>query len=331
MATVAEMKAVPLAESYKAAHESAIVVDRSKLGVLKFTGESRLDLLHRMSTQALEGLQSGEGRATILTTDIGRMIDRLLIYTTSDAVYAVTGEENADAVARYLMRFVFFNDDFHIEDLSDETVIFGVYGARAAELLRPLFGDDVDVPLHHWRQLELNGMVVYLHRTDPIAGGGYLVMTAADDREAVWTQLTEAGLTPADRTAYDYLRVESVVPAFGHEITEDYIPLEANLWDDVSFNKGCYIGQEIIARMESRGRLAKQLVPLHPEAPVEEGATIEANGRRAGVVTSAGAGPAGPRALGYVKTKPLAASADAEEVVFTAGGVRLRPATENGQ
>ena len=327
MATAADAKDGDLVQSYKDAHEGAIVVDRSALGVLKFTGESRLDLLHRMSTQALNDLQSGEGQATILTTDIGRMIDRLLVYTTSDAVYAVTGEENADAIARYLMRFVFFNDDFHVEDLSDETVIFGVYGARAAEMLRPLFGEHVDVPLHHWRQLELDGTPVYLHRTDPVAGDGYLVMGDASDRDALWEQLTAAGITPADRDTFKYLRIESALPGFGHEIAGDYIPLEANLWDDVSFTKGCYIGQEIIARMESRGRLAKQLVRLQPEAPVAEGATIRADGRRAGTVTSAASGPAGPRALGYVKTKSLAEAAEGE-VVFTAGDVRLHPAAE---
>ena len=126
-------KSVSLAEAYNSLHESAIVVDRSELGVLKFTGETRLDLINRMSTQAVAQLQSGEGAATVLTSDIGRMIDRLLLYTSSDNVYALTGENNAENVARYLMRFVFFQDDFHIDDLSEETAILAVYGPQAAE------------------------------------------------------------------------------------------------------------------------------------------------------------------------------------------------------
>ena len=311
---------VSLERAYEAAQSGAIVVDRSDLGVLKFTGETRLDLIHRMSTQAVEELGSGEGTATILTTDIGRMIDRLLLYASSDAVYALTGEENAVAVARYLLRFVFFNDDFHLEDLSADTAVFGVYGASAGELLRPLFGDTVEIPLHHWRQLELEGLTAYLHRTDPVAGGGYFVMGSASDGEAIWQTLVDAGIVPAGPEAFEYLRIESGLPRFGREITEDYIPLEAGLWADVSFNKGCYTGQEVIARMESRGRLAKQLVRLQPQTPIAAGAEIEADGRASGTVTSAATGPAGPVALGYVKTRALSGDA-----AFSTGGISLHP------
>lgn len=311
---------VSLAKAYEEAHDGAIYVDRSALGVLKFAGETRLDLLHRMSTQAVEQLQSGEGAATILTTDIGRMVDRLLLYVTSDTVYAVTGENNAGNVARYLLGYVFFNDDFNIEDLTDETTIFGVYGAQAQSKLRPLFGDAVDLPLHHWRQLELEGVPVYLHKTDPVTGDGYFVMCDTEDRRAAEEQLRGANILPAGEEAFEYMRIESGLPRFGSEITDEYIPLEAGLWDDVSFTKGCYIGQEIIARMESRGRLAKQLAQLHPAAPVTAGMDIEADGRSAGTVTSAAGGPQGPVALGYVKTRALSDSA-----TLTAEGVSLQP------
>ena len=311
-----------LTEAYRAAHEGAIVVDRSDLGVLKFTGETRLDLLQRMSTGDVESLARGEGAATILTTEIGRMIDRLLLYASSDAVYALTGENNADNVARYLMRFVFFQDDFHVEDLSAETAIFGVYGADAAERLRRLFGDAVDLSLHHWRELSLAGTTVYLHRTDGVAGVGYFVMCdVGDDAEAIRQQLVGAELTPAGQDAFDYLRIESGLPRFGREITGDYIPLEAGLWRDVSFSKGCYIGQEIIARMESRGRLAKQLVRFEASAPVAPGAEVQAGGRAVGTITSAGDGPAGPLALGYVKSRALG---ELEETQLSVDEVGLR-------
>lgn len=300
-----------LAEAYEAAHESAVVVDRSALGTLKFTGETRLDLIQRMSTADVKDLGSGEGTATILTTDIGRMVDRLLLYTSSDAVYALTGENNADNVARYLMRFVFFQDDFHIEDLSDQTAILGVYGAEAEARLRDLFGDEAALELHHWRELALGETTVYVHRTDAVAGDGYFVMCDAEDKDAVWTRLLDAGMTPASDAAFEYLRIESGLPRYGREITDDYIPLEAGLWSDVSFGKGCYIGQEIIARMESRGRLAKQLVQLRAEAPVGAGEDVQANGRAAGTITSAADGPAGPLALAYVKTRALGADGEA--------------------
>ncbi len=291
--------------TYEAAHNSAVIVDRSQLGMLKITGETRLDLIHRMSTQAVNELTSGEGTATILTTDIGRIIDRLILYVSSDNVYALTSENNADSIARYLMRFVFFQDDFHLEDLSEDTAIFGVYGPKSKEKLAKAGFPEVDLPFHHWRQAKVNGVFAYIHRTDPIAGDGYFVMSQTADKDVLYQQLQGTGLLPADESAFEYLRIESGIKRFGHELTQDYIPLEADLWNDVSFNKGCYIGQEIIARMESRQRLAKKLVQLNLASPVGINENIVANGKTVGTITSAAIGPNGPIALGFVKTAVL--------------------------
>lgn len=297
---------VTLEEAVNAAATSAIVVDRSNLGMLQFTGKSRLDLINRMSTQAVNNLTSGQGAATILTTDIARIIDRIILYASSDSVYCLTGENNGDFIARYLMRFVFFNDDFHIQDLSQKTAIFGVYGEKARESVAAAGFPDVDLPLHHWREAQLDGLTAYLHRADPVAGDGYFVMAQLADKERLGQRLVEAGCIPADETAFDYLRIRSGLPRFGRELTQEYIPLEADLWADVSFKKGCYIGQEIIARMESRGKLAKRLTPLRPSAWVEPGTELTTpEGKKAGQLTSIATGPDGLVALGYIRTTVL--------------------------
>jgi aminomethyltransferase len=290
---------------YNAAHETAVLVDRSDLGMLYITGESRLDLIHRMSTQAVKGLQSGQGAATVLTSDIARIIDRLILYAGSQAVYALTGEGNADAVARYLMRFVFFNDDFQMKDISGETAVLAIYGPQAAAKLTEAGFSEVDLPLHHWREEKLDGANFYLHRADPVCGDGYFVTCNLADKEKAVARLTAVNLPLATPDQFETLRVESGLPRFGRELTRDYIPLETNLWDDVSFTKGCYIGQEIIARMESRGRLAKKLVRLTADQPLTIGATITADGKTVGSVTSAAVTPHAAVALGYVKTAVL--------------------------
>ncbi len=309
---------VSLAEAYAAAHETAVLAEHPARGMLHLTGTTRLDLINRMSTQAVLGLQSGQGAATVLTTDIGRIIDRIILYATSDGTYVLTGDGHADPLARYFMRNIFFNDDAQLRDISAETAVMGVYGPRAAKLLAAAGFPEVDVPLHHWQQATIGGAAAYLHRTDPIAGGGYFVTGSAPDREAIRAALLAAGLTPIDEAAYDYLRIEAGVPRFGRELTLDYIPLEADLWADVSFSKGCYVGQEIIARMESRGKLAKRLARLRPGAPLAAGADITANGRAVGSITSAAAGPGGPVALGHVKTATLTGGD-----MLTAGGIEL--------
>lgn len=299
-------------QQYEAAHETAVLVDRSQLGLLKLKGATRLDLINRMSTQAVNGLQSGQGAATILTTDIGRIIDRLILYTSSDTVYALTGENNSHNIARYLMRFVFFNDDFQLEDVSGETAVFAIYGPQAKDKLVQAGFPDAPLPLHHWRQATVAGLTAYLHRTDPVAGDGYFVMCQTADK-ATLHQLLTAHIVEIDEAAFDFLRIESGLPRFGQELTLDYIPLEANLWADVSFNKGCYTGQEIIARMDSRGKLAKKLLKLGPTLPVAAGASLQANGKTAGAITSAAVGPHGSVALGYVRTALLAEALTAGE------------------
>ncbi|MBP6015097.1 MAG: folate-binding protein YgfZ [Candidatus Promineofilum sp.] len=306
------------AAAYKAAHDAAVWVEHAGRGMLYLTGATRLELINRMSTQAVGKLQSGEGAATVLTTDIGRIIDRPILYTSSDAAYLLTGAGHADGLARYFMRNIFFNDDVQLKDISAETAVFGVYGPQAAELLRAAGFPEVDLPLHHWRKAEIGAAPAYIHRADPVAGDGFFVTAAAADRATVAGALSAAGITPVGEAAYDYLRIESGLPRFGHELTLDYIPLEADLWADVSFSKGCYVGQEIIARMESRGKLAKRLVRLRPAAPVEPGAEISAGGRNVGKITSAADGPAGPVALGYVKSGALA-----ERAALSCGDVAI--------
>jgi aminomethyltransferase len=296
-----------------AAHQQAILVDRSQLGMLKITGATRLDLLHRMSTQKLNTLQTGQGAATVLTSDIARIIDRLILYVTSDSVYALTGENHADAIARYLMRFVFFNDDFQMQDVSTTTAVFAVYGPQASHYLTQAGFPTPDLPKHHWQQATAATATAYLHRTDPLFGDGWLVTCTTDDQPIIWQQLLSSGLPVADADSFEFLRIAAGQPRLGHELTLDYIPLEANLWEDVSFSKGCYIGQEIIARMESRGKLAKRLVRLQADQPLTIGAEITAVGKNAGTITSAATLAGLHVGLGFAKTAVL----DAQTPLFS--------------
>lgn len=295
-------------EVYQAAQETAVLVDRSTLSLFRVTGATRLDLLERISTQAVKRLPPGSGAATILTTDIGRIIDRLLIYAGADFIYLLGGEGHRGPLARYLWRNVFFQDDFQLVDVSAETAVFALYGPQAP-LLLPADSPPINLPLHHWAAQTYHDIPLTWHKTDPIAGDGYFITLPIAAKETLWAALVAAGCTPADEPAFDYLRIEAGQPRFGRELTLDYIPLEANLWADVSFNKGCYTGQEIIARMESRGRLAKRLVRLRAADPLPVGEDIRTATKNVGRITSSGMGPGGAVALGYVKTDVLAEAA----------------------
>ncbi len=292
-----------------------------------------------MSTQAVKDLRPGEGAATVLTTEIGRIIDRVIVYADEEFAFVLTGEGHAEALARYFRRNIFFNDDVRVTDLSAEAAIIGIHGPRAAERLGEIALDVSGLPLHHWQPADSGHQIVSfgvpitsesvfakvnytVHSADPLAGDGYYLIAPVGLVDSL-LQIMALGTTALefiDEATYDYLRIEAGRPRFGRELTLDYIPLEAGLWDDVSFSKGCYTGQEIIARMESRGKLAKRLARLRPVSPVAAGAEIVANGRPVGTITSAADGPAGPVALGYVKTAVLDEGAE-----LFVGDIRLRP------
>ncbi len=111
------------------------------------------------------------------------------------------------------------------------------------------------------------------------------------------------GLIPAGSLTYNTLRIRAGRPAAGHELSTDFIPLEAGLWDEVSFTKGCYTGQEIIARMESRNRLAKTMVKLSLSQMVEAPAPLFHEGKTVGTLTSSVTSPDGEFfGIGFVKT-----------------------------
>lgn len=272
------------------------------LGVTRIVGRTRLDLIDRMSTQRVKNLRHGQGAATILTTDIGRMIDRLLVYAGEESALALTGEENAPRIVDYMMRYVFFNDEFVMTDETAATAVLALYGTGTAAILHHMGAlAAAELPLHHWQPSHIAGVPLTLHRTDPLAGEGYFLLVPPAHLPTVQAALAQAGVQQMEEGEFEALRVAAGWPRYGREITADYIPLEANLWADVSFNKGCYIGQEIIARMESRGQIAKRLVRLQAAVPLTQGMELTAAGRTVGSITTA----AGEQALGYVKTAAL--------------------------
>jgi len=243
-----------------------------QFGWVRLTGATRVDFLHRMSTNHLLGLKPGEARLTALSTPIGRMIDCVLAIGLPEALLLMTGAGNADKVTRWLRKYIFFKDDVQVS--VDE--LAGARGVFEVEMA-PLGGI-------------------------PWPPQGWLILDAGPAPDGV-----------EDGAAFEAYRVSRGWPRFPNEIGEDYIPLEAGLRAAVSFSKGCYIGQEIIARMEARGQMAKRLMRLRVDGPATAGAALFAGGVAAGTLTSV----AGTDALGFVRS----AYATPGTVVQTAGGI----------
>ena len=285
----------PAAE-YAAARSGVVVIPRSHEGRVRAVGRDRLDLLHRMSTNDLTNVAVGEARSTVLTTAIGRMVDVLTVLNRGETALCLTSPGRATAVRKWLSGYIFFRDHVKFEDASNELGQMGLDGPRAGVVAGALAGGAESLAEN--RFVEREGLIILRW-----PGDRYSVIAPAERLEAVWDQAVAAGAKPAGEEAYQMLRLAAGLPYGDHEITEEYIPLEANLWHAVSFTKGCYIGQEIIARMESRGKLARRLAGIKLDAPVAEGSEVRVDKTVAGKVTTAGMIPGiGPVALAYLKT-----------------------------
>jgi len=291
-------------QEYAASQTGCVMIDAAAWGRLKYTGKQRVDFLHRMSTNDLLPLQVGQGAGTVFTTPIARIIDRAVVYVRDDDVLMLTSRGNQTRVIQWLRRYIFFNDDVQIKDVTEETGMISLYGATVNQVISQLAGEDLStLPLHHWRTMPIAGVEAMIARAYPIAGGGFHLIFDRAVQAQVWQTLIEAGVMPLSEETYQILRVEAGQPEFGHELGDEYIPLEANLWNDVSFKKGCYTGQEIIARMESRQKLAKRLVGLRFAQQMTLPASLWVDDHEAGVVTSVVHSPAlGWIGLGYLKS-----------------------------
>jgi len=294
--------------TYHLAHNDAIIVNLNARGRLLLRGRDRLSLVHRMSTNAIETLADGDGVITVLTTPIGRIIDLLHVIHMGEDALVITSERRGEAMRQYFQRNIFFNDKVNVTSITDSTVMWGVFGVKALNYLKTLIPAVESLPLYHalmWQDVRI------IH-TDPIAGHGFLLLGEPDPVNALVQQLQLAGASEATSDVYDLLRVEAGQPLPTNELTEDYIPLEAGLWHGVSFNKGCYTGQEIIARMESRGKLAKMLVKLSADVEIPVQSTLyNEDGKSIGTLTSLIRQPESDRFLGLGFVKPAVVSDNA--------------------
>lgn len=305
--------------SYTAAHEGAAFIASPGSSRIWMRDRDRASLLHRLSTNDIERLRPGQGLRAVITTPIGRIIDLLSVYCLDDALLLVGSPGQGPPVYGHLRKNIFFNDTVKLEPAGSTLGQLMLYGPQAGAALGALGLPGADLPPHgivatHWRDAPL-----YVAAAMPIGGAGFALFPAAEQADALSQALLEVGALALDDPTYDTLRVEQGYPAFGRELSLDYIPLEAGLWDAISFHKGCYVGQEIIARMESRGRLAKQLRGLRfagggpatdPSAtrsfdglPAQLPARLSVQGKEAGDLTSVAISPRfGPIGLAYVRT-----------------------------
>ena len=278
-----------LAAEFSAAETGAILLDRSHEGRLLLRGRDRFELVNRMSTNDLSQLDSNEGAATVFINPNGRILFRASCFKLGRGLLLISEAGQGEALANYLRRNIFFGDQVSVDNISAETAHFALHGKRADEAVLAFAPEARQIPPLGGAEVESEIGDLILARRKSLCGGHWIVIADADVGATVHRRLrqcaADAGLIPAGSLTYNSLRIRSGRPA-SPELSLDYIPLEVGLWDEISFSKGCYTGQEIIARMESRGRLAKVLVKVDLAAMTPAPAPIYAGQKAVGRLTS---------------------------------------------
>lgn len=291
-----------------AALGACAVADRSNLTRLRAGGKDALDLLHRLGTADLSALPPGGGKPTVLTSPKGRIVERIFVHGLgAEGLLLVAGPGAAPRVAAHVGRYAFRED----VALSDDTgawsqiAIFGPLARDAAAAA----GLPVPAP---WgtASASLAGSPVRVLGEDGFSSEGLSLVLPAGSEAEGWDALLRAaaalgGRAVGDRAAEAW-RVLRGWPAPGLELTEDHNPLEAGLRDFVSFSKGCYVGQEVVARLSSYDKVARSLVGFvlpAGSAPPAIGAAVLHGGHPVGTVTSALVPPGrkAPVAIAYLK------------------------------
>ena len=275
------------ADQYRALTSGVAVLDRSDAGRLILTGVDALDLLNRLSTNELATLEVGAGAPTVLTTNKGRIVDLLHVHRGKDRLVVFTSPGNRQRVAEWI-DFYTFVEDVEIEDVTGETAMLSLTGLDSTKFIDELTdGQASSLATFGRLSAQVSDVAAEVYRSDFLGPPSFDIVIDAKHRDSLFGVLIDNGATPASAHVIDALRVQRGIPVFGRELTEDYNPHEANLVHHVSFSKGCYIGQEVIARLQTYKKVSKYLVGLRWEGDVlNTGSFLMHDGKRMGIVTS---------------------------------------------
>ena len=295
------------------------VVDVSYRSRHQLTGDDRATFLNRIISNDVEGLSAGQGTYAALLTHRGKIIADLNIYVLEDAIVIDSAPETAENLFSELDKYI-IADDVALSNLTAETGAIAVHGAKSWELVQSALSmsDLATLPERHSCVRKADASFehpIVCVRTDATGEVGYTLHTTAEALTSLWEALMAEGsqfnVQPIGWDALESLRIEAGIPRYGAELTDAVIPLEAELEHAIDFEKGCYIGQEIVARMKYRGHPNRLLrgIEIDDTSMLQDGCKLRPgarvfNGEKVvGWITSTSFAPTLGKnvALGYVR------------------------------
>jgi len=293
--------------AYQAALQGEAFFNLKDSGVLRVEGSDQLAFLQRQTTNDADLLSPSRTVVTVLVNPAARILDVLRLSLEGPAIHALTLPGFAANTARFLKSRIFFMDKVSLQDLSQETVQIELDGPQAGALLRKL-GFDHPPELDEITSTPFDDAQIRAIGRGGLNGKGYLLLAHAEQVQALQAALRAHEAEELTAETYQVLRVEAGMPGAGTELNDQYTPLEAGLTWAVAADKGCYTGQEIIARQITYDKITQHLVGLQLEAAIPPGERLWAEGKAVGTATSVVASPTfGMIALAIIK-RPYHAS-----------------------
>lgn len=293
------------AREYEGARHGVGLAHRSQRALVRVSGSDRYKFLQALLTNDVSGLAVGEGQQSLFLDNKGHVRGVLDLWAEDDSIMVGCDVGFAESVLPDLERYV-LAADVSIEDRRGHDTVIAVHGTGSEDSV-PRTG--IGMPGESARAHvtgKIAGAQVRLARTPNLGTVGVEVHVPAEAVDDVWAALEEAVRDSVPVyvgwNVAEVLRVEAGITAFGHEISGEQFPQEARLEAAIDYEKGCYLGQETVARIHYRGQVNRVLSGLRAKSPLTVGAKLISSDQEVGQVTSSVVSPRiGPIALGYVR------------------------------
>lgn len=285
--------------------------------IIRLTGGDRLSFLHNFCTADIKALQPGRITEAFILNTKGKLLGHVHVLAFEDHLLLFTVADQFSVLHEHLDRYV-IREDVQIANASGDFSVVFVTGNHQAGRLSEVVGHlpAKNESKHH------SGEFVQVVASLELAGRGYLILTQPH-AEPLRAEFESAGIVPGSEDALEIVRIENATPRFGTDATNANLPQELQREDKaISFDKGCYLGQETVARIDALGHVNQLLVQLEFDAEVAAGTELVIDDKKAGTVTSTCWSPAHESwlGLGYVRR---AHAKEGAELTFDGGKAKV--------
>ena len=298
-------------------------VYRLERTLLSLTGRDRTRWLNGMVSNNIRDLAVGNGVYAFVLTPQGHIQADVYAFNRGESLLVETDRAQGETLLRIFRKYIIM-DKVEIEDLSERVTVLGIAGPKSAESLAFLgLGNDLD--MLQLADANWNGAGVTAARGDNSSFLNYELWVPAEQADSVWNVLLQAGAVEVHEQTLETFRILCGIPKVGQDTREKTLPQETGQERALNFNKGCYIGQEIVERIRARGAVHRAFVGFEVEGPVPAvGTKIQSEAKEVGEITSIAAEPLkGKRlALGYLRREFLAS-----DKTLTTGEAKVKATT----